>query len=81
MEPMRKLLTTLAGILLLSVAVGCHEGHLCGYCDCDPGDDKCGYYYGPGAPSNYHPLGYGAPGARPVGEPVAAPKEVTPTEK
>ncbi len=75
---MRKLLTTVAGLGLLVAVSGCTEGHLCGYCDCDPGHDRCYYYYGPGLVSNYHPL---HAGGGPAPEQAPPPKVETPKEK
>jgi hypothetical protein len=80
---MRNLFIALAGIGLLCAAAGCTEGHLCGYCDCDPGHDRCTYYFGPGVMSNYHPLyagGAGLPG-KPVPEQAPAPQEEMPKDK
>jgi hypothetical protein len=75
---MRNLFRTLTGVGLLCLAVGCTEGELiCGYCDCDPGYDRCSYYYGHGFVSNYHPLApFGTtalPESAPAPQPEAAP--------
>ena len=79
---MRNLFLTVAGLGLLCVVAGCTEGHLCGYCDCDPGNDRCCYYYGPGAPSPYHPLNtLSALPTKPAGELAPAPKAESPKEK
>jgi hypothetical protein len=75
---MRKLLLGLAGVALTAATVGCHHTHVCGYCDCDPGIDRCSYYFGyrNGA---YHgePAGFvGAAAAAPTtpAEPIAPPR-------